>query len=312
MKAIKLVMSLSLLLAVSFVFNSCEKSQADVTAEEQSVGVKSAVVQYCGTPMTVDFLAGQHIPAGSVIVGNDETNLYVTFVTVDGWVMKATHLYVGDGSDLTNKGGSVAPGQFPYKATHKPSVTSFTYTIPLEKVPACSVIAAHAEVEKWVDGKMVDSQTAWGKGETIGKSWAMKFEYCQQECIPQEEDVCYGGSETAWATGSRYVSQGNWATYTEYAEGTVNIYAGQSMLAGTATFSAVVDGKVTITINLDGWALQDVSESVKIQGYDAAPSGNPAPGQFTTYKGTALTVTVPAYAFYGIHLDVREIVECTK
>jgi hypothetical protein len=44
---------------------------------------------------------------------------------------------------------------------------------------------------------------------------------------------------------------------------------------------------VTITLtSLNGAILQDGNETVKIQGYDSAPSGNPAPGQFTTYKGT--------------------------
>jgi hypothetical protein len=116
--------------------------------------------------------------------------------------------------------------------------------------------------------------------------------------------------ETAWATGPRYVSRGNWATYSPYAAGSVNVYAGQNMLAGTATMSAVSDGNVTITIALEaGWSLQDDSNPVKIQGYSVAPSGNPSPGRFAN-KGTSLTVTVPAANFYGIHLDVQKAVQC--
>jgi len=130
-----------------------------------------------------------------------------------------------------------------------------------------------------------------------------------RSCTPPP--ACYQ-SETAWATGSRYVTRGNWATYTTYAAGTVNLYAGQNKFAGTATMSAVNGTTVTITIALnEGWSLQEVSNPVKIQGYTTAPSGNPSPGRFAS-KGSSLTVTVPAAAFYGIHLDVREAVACPQ
>jgi len=77
-------------------------------------------------------------------------------------------------------------------------------------------------------------------------------------------------------------------------------------------FPAVAEGQVTITISLeDGWELDpSETESVKIQGYSNAPSGNPAPGRFTTYNGNNLTVTVPEFNFYGIHLDVLKAIPC--
>ncbi len=126
-----------------------------------------------------------------------------------------------------------------------------------------------------------------------------------------DKEKCYeSNDETAWVNGPRYIARGNWATYTPYAEGDVVIYAGQHHVAGSANFSAVSDGKVTITISLaDGWSLQEGDNAVKIQGYSVAPSGNPSPGRFTTYKGNDLEVTVNASNFYGIHLDVRGMVE---
>lgn len=128
-------------------------------------------------------------------------------------------------------------------------------------------------------------------------------------CVTKK--VCYQ-DETAWASGSRYVTRGNWATYTAYQVGTVNLYAGQNQFAGTATFSAITNGNVTITINLNSdWSLQEVSNPVKIQGYSVAPTGNPSPGRFAN-KGTSLTVTLPYANFYGIHLDVRKAVECPQ
>ncbi|WP_143019721.1 hypothetical protein [Niabella drilacis] len=93
----------------------------------------------------------------------------------------------------------------------------------------------------------------------------------------------------------------------------VATYAGQTMQAGTVSFPASdINSNIIITITLAaGWSLTSDNESVKIQGYNTTPpASNPAPGQFKTYKGNSLTVTVPSFAFYGIHLDVRRIVPC--
>ena len=124
----------------------------------------------------------------------------------------------------------------------------------------------------------------------------------------EKEKVCQ--EETAWAAGSRYVSRGNWATYTPYngEAKSVTLFAGQTMQAGSVHFSAPMDGKVTITIELNtGWEFQDVSENVKIQDYEFAPSGNPSPGLFD-HKGFAsgspFSIEVPYNNFYGVHVDV--------
>ncbi len=123
---------------------------------------------------------------------------------------------------------------------------------------------------------------------------------------------CYQ-DDSAWGAGQRYVLRGNWATYTTYSAGsTVKIYAGQNKYAGNATLSQITNGNVTITITLnEGWSLQAVSNPVKVQGYTVAPTGNPSPGRFAS-KGSSLTVTVPFANFYGIHLDVRQSVECAE
>ena len=130
-----------------------------------------------------------------------------------------------------------------------------------------------------------------------------------RDCTPPP--TCYQ-DDSAWGSGTRYVTRGNWATYTAWAaNSTVQIYAGQTKHAGSVAMSAVSGGMVTLTITLNpGWSLQQVSNPVKIQGYSSQPaSGNPSPGRFAT-KTSSLTVKVPAAAFYGIHLDVRQAVTC--
>jgi hypothetical protein len=119
-------------------------------------------------------------------------------------------------------------------------------------------------------------------------------------------------NETAWADGDSY-GGGNWATYTEYVEdATVTLYAGQSNNAGSVHFSAADEfGFITITITLaNGWEFQDVNETVKIQGYNSAPSGNPAPGNFINKCNSCTSIKVPATNYYGIHLDVRKEKNC--
>lgn len=124
---------------------------------------------------------------------------------------------------------------------------------------------------------------------------------------------CYQ-DETAWAANNsspgslRYNNRGNWATYvvapTNGTPKTVNIYAGKTIYVGTATFTR--NGSMAIVINLTGGAILDptTGEAVKIQGYASAPSGNPAPGLFTTYKGGLPVPAVPIFNYYGVHLDV--------
>jgi hypothetical protein len=126
-------------------------------------------------------------------------------------------------------------------------------------------------------------------------------------------EICY--TESAWSDGTKYVTKGNWATYTSYSgtAKTVTLWAGKTYDAGTVSFSAVSGGMVTISISFaDGWGLNPtdaqgdpILEGVKIQGYTTTPpANNPAPGLFTTYKGNNLTVSVPQFAFYGVHVDV--------
>ena len=122
--------------------------------------------------------------------------------------------------------------------------------------------------------------------------------------------------ETAWAANGdepgelRYTRRGNWATYVEYSEKTTILFAGQTKQVGTVSFSAVDDGKITITVKLDaGWSFRDVKENLKVQDYTRAPSGNPAPGRFKWKENVdkdarSGTIVVPANKFYGVHVEV--------
>ena len=118
--------------------------------------------------------------------------------------------------------------------------------------------------------------------------------------------------ETAWADGDPYVNPGNWATYTAYAaDNTVTLYAGQTFEAGTVNFSGEDSGFIVITITLNaGYRFVDAANNVKVENYDVAPSGNPAPGQFSDKDyadpdSNTFEIVVPVNDFYGVHVDVE-------
>jgi len=104
-----------------------------------------------GGPSVIPLYAGKDIPVGTVTVLNDDEDLYVTYNTIDGWVMTETHLAVADslnGIPQTKKGNPI-PGKFEHSMEHDPTVTEYTYMISLEwAVDTELIIAAHAAVIK--------------------------------------------------------------------------------------------------------------------------------------------------------------------
>lgn len=185
MKKVALTMGI---LSISLFYTSCKKVQnvvipkdtndVEVVADDTLVG--SANCQ----PLVVDFLAGQHTDAGNISIKADSLNLYVTFNTEGGWVMRETHLYVGSlaGMPQTPKGNPKI-GNFPYKAVHNPLVSSFTYTIPRASLAGqgCVAIAAHSAASLLnSNGEEVRSETAWSAGKQLNQSgsWAMYTTYC--------------------------------------------------------------------------------------------------------------------------------------
>jgi len=261
---------------------------------------------------------GKTIDVGDVTVSNDEENIYVTYETKGNWLLEEVQLYVLN-YEPTER---LPSGQAPYKAgKFNPFLQSYTFTVPIPTNIECGAtlwLQAHASVKEIENGQIVGGETAYG-GDVVDPlqgSWYGNIEYVVQCCDEPPPEECFEfKGETAWADGPRYVSRGNWATYTPY----VNVakieilYAGQNNNFGTVTFSPPLNGLVTITINLTGdWEFADVEENVKIQDYAVALTRNPSPGQFK-WKGTAsgksFAIDVPVNNFYGVHADVGNWME---
>jgi hypothetical protein len=182
----KKLIAYSMLLVLLASFSGCwEKTSDEATPAARKPATEDPseeIDSTCGSK-TVDFLAGQNIPAGTIEISNDLTNLYVTFNTTGDWKMMETHLYVGSIEGLPKTStGNPKIGNFPYKDSLG-SATTFTYTIPLSSLgeDQCFVVAAHASVATLDgEGNVIEQQTAWGAGSQIteGGSWATYTVYC--------------------------------------------------------------------------------------------------------------------------------------
>ena len=194
--------------AAALVLVSCSKNSSYRTEPRRNVkshstsvartniysGGNVTAVTYCGEPDTTLLLAGQTIPVGYVISGNDGSNTYVTYVCTNGWSMEEVHLFYGEatitgiplrvnynfiGMPVNNSGNPVL-GQFPVVQTFSNHPTSYTVAIP-EALPMTyeMPLAAHAVV---TNGSQ--TETAWGQGEpvTLQGSWAMYFWYVSSVC----------------------------------------------------------------------------------------------------------------------------------
>jgi hypothetical protein len=288
--------------------------------------VTPAGAQDACEPTTWDLIAGQTTDVGSVTVSNDQENIYVRY-TLDtpGACFGTLHLWVGTelANVPTNSQGIPVPGQFPY-AFDASGLTTHTFTIPFSDLAVvCGdpvFVVPHAEVDLDCNSATGESETAFGGDQPgSGPRWWFygEYEICCEEPPPPppgecQEETAWGGSTPGggWSPGPG--AGGAWWYYYDNAQAdTQPIFAGQNLTDGTVTCNETTGD---LSIALGSWSLQNVEEPVKVQCYQAGtlPTERPAAGQFTTYKGTELTVpnfdcrTCP---YIAIHLDVERCEE---
>jgi hypothetical protein len=172
-----------------------------------TAGAGASFAQTCGTT-TWNLTAGQTIDVGSVTVGNDAENLYVTYkLDYPGAYFGTLHLWAGNdiANVPANPQGTPVPGQFPFKYTPPDNTTTeYTFTIPFKDLliqdvtKVCGLklhVVTHAEVNN-VNGK---NETAFGGDKPgTGPRWWFHGEY--SICCPSDSpDI--GACETAFAKG---------------------------------------------------------------------------------------------------------------
>lgn len=139
----------------------------------------------------VDLVAGRGNAASAGDVGEVSVKyiggqLYVTYTVEAPWCFTELHLAVfSDFAGITTKNGNPIPGQFPYKYYPEGGACENTYTFPPIPAAICPVnIAAHAAVQKQIDGGLFQYETAWGDGTrfTDKGNWGMYFN--ANDCVP--------------------------------------------------------------------------------------------------------------------------------
>jgi hypothetical protein len=172
-------------------------------------GATSAAPKLCGTPTSVDLVAGQSTDAGSVTIGNNADELIITISTDSSWAMSASHVHPADtlaAIPQTNKGNPKI-GNFAHQRGYVPPATSDTYVIPRSALSLDAnealVVAVHAAlVRLGTDGSVVGSETGWASGKTFVDrgSWAMYSNYLWQDC--KVDASVETVTQTAFAKGS--------------------------------------------------------------------------------------------------------------
>jgi len=303
---------------VDVTYEGYEDSDFNVSGQVtiENTGTLDAVITsvadvLAGAPISVDFGVAfpYTLPAGETLTGTYDEDGYVegkNEVTVtterDAYVAEAAIVW-GDPTNEINatvniKDYSYLFGKKSLGTATAPNDAQFTYTKDFA----------------WADyGRDRCGSFTYGNKAMIVET-GQKAEATLKVNV---QCLIFKG-ETAWAANGntpgelRYSQRGNWATYVAYAEKTTTLFAGQHIDVGSVTFSAPDSGEITITINLSGgWEFADSAGNVKIQDYDKAPSGNPAPGRFA-HKNSAdstqssFSISVPLNNFYGVHVNVGQ------
>jgi hypothetical protein len=168
----------------ALLLTSCQKSVVDsraaLSAQTSSSSELSDEELEAKGSLSFPLTAGQSIPVGKVVVSKDDANLYITYITKNGWKLQEVHAKIENAETyVPGSNKDIAPGQFPYSQTFTGDVnslpTEYTIVIPLSSVNCDNaIIYAHAAVVKCEDGLIVQSETAWG-GNIVPPSKGLKW-----------------------------------------------------------------------------------------------------------------------------------------
>jgi hypothetical protein len=162
----------------------------------------------------------------------------------------------------------------------------------------------NANVYYYNDGQSSDSGLASPLNSSGNPAGLSNLTICYNlvECPASNQGECDWQEETAYGGG--LVGAGNawWFAMDASTSGTYPIYAGQQLVPGASVQYDAGTDQITIVLGSQ-MQLQNVSEPVKVEGYNVLPSSRPASGSFQLYKGADLTIQGNGSAYYVIHLD---------
>jgi hypothetical protein len=295
----KLLLLLSMFAIVAIAFTSCQKDQ--LIDQKDEVAALSTPSTPVSDGDVTPFIIEEDGPGGNV-----------TCDMLDGNFALSTGKFNYDAeTGEWEDDDEVIYENFPYEGITveydpETKTLSFTANVPGYCVGAVIVKGGpSANIYFYPEGISSDS----GLGAP-GNADLSNLTFCLIEC---EDEECYEFyDETAWA-GIAGPGSAWWFIIDTTLDGPYQIYAGQKLVEGA--FVNIESGMLTIDFG-DYLTLQDVSEPIKIQGYNTIPNRRPAAGGFTTYKGDfpADGVNVAGFRYVAVHLDakVKVLVDCPE
>lgn len=159
-----------------------------------------------------------------------------------------------------------------------------------------------ANVYYYNDGQSSDSGLASPVNASGNPAGLSNLTICYNlvECSANED--CQ--EETAFGGGIAGGGNAWWFALDASQSGTYPIYAGQQPVSGASVNYDATTDQITIVLGSQ-MQLQNVSEPVKVEGYNVLPSSRPSAGLFELYKGSNLIVQGNGSNYYVVHLDVE-------
>jgi uncharacterized delta-60 repeat protein len=281
------------------IWAACDTSRQ--TAPESSLPPVAAVVPaVCGQALTVPLIADEVVPIGTVRIGNDESTLFVTYQVMAQHPLQQTRLAVDPTLDgiPTNESGNPILGRFPHSTRHRPSVTEFTYAIPLADIPAAPdddlVVAAFAES---------GSSGAWGEGPRFTEDgpWAMYTPYTMQSCVAGPTAIISVPADPAAAQAGTPVAFDGSTSQDPAAGGLIHNWDfADGSLGGSAQIAHVFAAGGTFVVTLTVTDVNGASDTEQVTVNVAAP---PSPVGTATVFGTVVDAAELPLAGVDVRLD---------
>ena len=237
----------------------------------------------CGDIMTYNLVAGKSFVGGTFNLANDGDLLYVEFISEEPWMIKETHVFLGQEEDLlVNKKGNPKIGQFTDVVSYDPWVNEapLSYAIAdLNFVDGIIYVIGHATIAQIIDDEEVTKSVfAEWEIDFEGKRWGGTLTYDLQDCNGNgnEADLM----NTAEADDDPILEE-----LTDMPAcvnpATVNLVFGENNVAGTVDFNVFEDTLfVTYTVTVDEWLISEVHIDVGSDDIALTKTGNPKVGQF--------------------------------
>jgi hypothetical protein len=162
----------------------------------------SSVPALCGTITTKNFLTNTTV-CGSIQVGNDATDYYITISGATGWSLKDIRMYVGTEAGIPVNSGNGMPkhNEFPIQKNYNaPCPASWSLKIPIADLGGTSWISVRVSFVSASN----QVQSLWSEGIGFPPSNnGSKFSFNQQICIIDEgcafgQGYWFGNGNQSW------------------------------------------------------------------------------------------------------------------